>query len=130
MYKFIEDLPPNWGDVAQAELKSLGQVWHERKDALVESEALDRFTRRLRREWAIETGIIERLYTWDRGVTEPLLEQGIEVKLIAHRGGLRRDEAERVTALIRDQEGIIEGLFEFVKGQDKRCDSLGLVTTK
>jgi len=34
----------------------------------------------------IETGIIERLYTWDRGVTEILIEQGIDATLIAHRG--------------------------------------------
>jgi len=117
MYKFIENLPPNWPDLAQAELTSLRQVWLERKGALAESKALGVFVQRLRREWAIETGIIERLYTWDRGVTELLLEQGIEASLIAKRGGLRREEAERVTALIRDQEGIIEGLFEFVKGQ-------------
>jgi Fic family protein len=117
MYKLIENLPANWPDLAQDELTSLRQVWLERKAALAESTGLDMFVQRLRREWAIETGIIERLYTWDRGVTELLLEQGIEASLIAHRGGLRREEAERVTALIHDQEGIIEGLFEFVKGQ-------------
>jgi Fic family protein len=117
MYKLIENLPPNWLNLAQAELTSLRQVWLERRAALAESKALDLFVERLRREWAIETGIIERLYSWDRGVTELLLEQGIEASLIANRGGLRREEAERVTALIRDQEGIIEALFEFVKGQ-------------
>jgi hypothetical protein len=117
MYKFIENLPTNWQQYSQTELKSLGQVWQERKAALTQSDALEQFTRRLRREWAIETGIIERLYTWDRGVTELLLEQGIEASLIANRGGLRREEAERVAALIHDQESIIQGLFEFVKGQ-------------
>ena len=117
MYRLIEDLPINWMDLAQAELKSLGQVWLERKDQLAMREALEAFTRRLRREWAIETGIIERLYTWDRGVTKVLLEQGIEASLIAHQSGLHREEAERVTAIILDQESIIEGLFDFVKGQ-------------
>jgi prophage maintenance system killer protein len=117
VYKLIENLPANWHELSQTEIKSLGQVWKERKAALVQSDALEQFTRRLRREWAIETGIIERLYSWDRGVTELLLEQGIEASLIANRGGLRREEAERVAALIRDQESIIQGLFEFVKGQ-------------
>jgi prophage maintenance system killer protein len=119
VYKFIENLPSNWKQYSQTELKTLGQVWQERKAALAQSDALEQFTRRLRREWAIETGIIERLYTWDRGVTELLLEQGIEASLIANRGGLRREEAERVAALIHDQESIIQGLFEFVNGKSK-----------
>jgi len=40
----------------------------------------DRVTRvneRLRREWSIETGIIERIYTIDRSTTRLLIEQGI-----------------------------------------------------
>ena len=117
MYKFIEILPDTWRELAQPELRSLTQVWLERKSTLEQSSGLEEFVRRLRREWAIETGIIERLYTWDRGVTEVLIEQGIEASLIAHRGGLQREEAERVTALIKDQESIIEGLLEFVKGK-------------
>jgi Fic family protein len=117
VYERISDLPEDVTSLAQPELRGLAQVWSERRASLESSAGLAQFIQRLRREWAIETGIIERLYSWDRGVTEVLLEQGIEASLIAHRGGLRRDEAERVTKLIHDQLSIIEGLFEFVKGQ-------------
>jgi hypothetical protein len=55
--------------------------------ALEEDGAYKEFIKKLQREWAIETGIIERLYSWDRGVTEVLIEQGIEPSIIAHRGG-------------------------------------------
>jgi hypothetical protein len=69
------------------ELHALSSVWQERKMAFEEDGAYKEFIKKLKREWAIETGIIERLYSWDRGVTEILIEQGIESSIIAHRGG-------------------------------------------
>ncbi len=71
----------------------------------------------MQREWAIETGIIERLYTWDRGVTEVLIEQGIDSSIISHNSGINRDEAENISKIINDQESIVECLFTFVKGE-------------
>jgi hypothetical protein len=51
---------------------------------------LGEFEKRLRREWAIETGIIEDVYTLDRGVTRILIEKGIDAALIPH-GTARSD---------------------------------------
>ena len=34
----------------------------------------------LHREWAIETGLIERVYQHDRGVTQTLIEQGVDLR--------------------------------------------------
>ena len=93
------------------ELRALSSVWRERKTALEEDGAYKEFIKKLQREWAIETGIIERLYTWDRGVTEVLIEQGIESSIIAHRGGVSQRDAEHIQALINDHLGIVEGLF-------------------
>ncbi|GAB4208530.1 MAG: hypothetical protein OHK0022_38220 [Roseiflexaceae bacterium] len=36
---------------------------------------VDNFNERLRREWSIETGIIERIYTIDRGTTVSVEEE-------------------------------------------------------
>lgn len=72
----------------------------------------------MQREWAIETGIIERLYTWDRGVTEALIEQGIESSIISHRGGLSKNEADHIQTVINDHLGIVEGLFGYIKGTE------------
>lgn len=98
------------------ELRALSSVWQERKTVLEEDGAYKEFIKKLKREWAIETGIIERLYTWDRGVTEVLIEQGIESSIIAHRGGVSQREAEHIQALINDHLGIVEGLFGYIKG--------------
>ncbi|MFN7835398.1 MAG: Fic family protein [Burkholderiaceae bacterium] len=100
------------------ELRALTSVWHEKKGQLEENGAYKEFIKKLQREWAIETGIIERLYMWDRGVTEVLIEQGIESSIISHRGGVDQKEAEHIQALINDHLGIVEGLFGYIKGEE------------
>lgn len=111
----ITDLPPDWARLASAELGGLLAVWLEQKDLLAESEALREFNDRLNREWAIETGLIERIYTLDRGVTELLIEHGIDASLIPH-GATDRDP-ELVVSIIRDQHEAVEWLFEVVRGE-------------
>jgi len=100
------------------ELRALTSVWKEKRSALESNGAYKEFIKKLQREWAIETGIIERLYTWDRGVTEVLIEQGIESSIIAHRGGVSQKDAEHIQALINDHLGIVEGLFSYIKGDE------------
>lgn len=100
------------------ELRALSSVWQERKMALDEDGAYKEFIKKLQREWAIETGIIERLYSWDRGVTEVLIEQGIESSIIAHRGGVSQRDADHIQSLINDHLGIVEGLFGYIKGEE------------
>ncbi len=99
------------------ELESLSTIWLERKNELENSGEYQQFIKKMQREWAIETGILERLYTWDRGVTEVLIEQGVDSSIIHRSGGLGRNEAENIAKLIRDQENIVESLFSFVKGE-------------
>ncbi|MCL1467954.1 Fic family protein [Argonema galeatum] len=111
----IDDLPQNWQAMASSELPPLVTVWNEQADRLRESGAFKAFMAKMRREIAIETGIIERLYTIDRGITRLLIEQGIDEALIPH-GATDRPPKE-VIALIRDQEAAVEGLFDFVGGQ-------------
>ncbi len=108
----IDDLPPNWIELASKELESLATIWKESAANLKESDALLRFNERLRREWAIETGIIENLYSIDRGVTLTLIEKGIEASLIPF--GTTDKPAERIVPILKDQEAVLEGLFDFV----------------
>ncbi|RAP57238.1 Fic family protein [Oleiagrimonas sp. MCCC 1A03011] len=117
MYVKIKNLTPQDNKLTDNELNALGRVWKERKGELVERGEFKEFLKKLQREWAIETGIIERLYSWDRGVTEVLIEQGVDASLISHKGGLTRETAEHVNDIIRDQLDIVEGLFSHVKGE-------------
>lgn len=96
------------------ELRALSGVWIEQKKRLLESTGSAAFMERLKREWAVETGLIERLYTWDRGNTELLIERGIDAALIPHSS---TSDSDRVAAMIRDQHDAVESVFAFVQGQ-------------
>lgn len=123
-YSSIGDLPDEEiiAGLRSAELDALGKLWNEKKAELENSGEFQQFIKRMQREWAIETGIIERLYTWDRGVTEILIEQGVDSSLIRTNGGINTEEAENISNIIKDQENIIEGLFSFIKGEQPFSD--------
>ena len=117
IYERIQPFPhPNAFEFP--ELRALTSVWHEKKAQLEDDATYKEFIKKLQREWAIETGIIERLYTWDRGVTEVLIEHGIESSIISHRAGVAQKDAEHIQALINDHLGIVEGLFGYIKGEE------------
>lgn len=124
IYSTIEDLPSKSiiDELHSTELGALGKLWVEKKSELEDSGEYQEFIKKMQREWAIETGIIERLYTWDRGVTEVLIEQGVDSSLISHSSGINRDEAENISKIINDQESIVEGLFAFIKGDQPFSD--------
>lgn len=109
----IEDLPEDWKRLADRNLRHLAEFWKEHREEMVAHGAVRAFNERLGREWAIETGLIERIYTLDRGTTEILLERGIHENLIAQ-SATNRDPA-LVSDIIRDHEMALEGLFQFVK---------------
>jgi len=81
------------------------------------------FTAELTREWAIETGIIEGVYTLDRGITQTLIERGINSSYISHDSTNR--DPELVARIIQTHADVLEGLFAFVLGE--RVLSVGYV---
>lgn len=116
----IEDLPEDWQRLASSELAGLFAVWKEQVVRLKDSPAYLEFQARLRREWAIETGIIEGLYDIDRGVTRTLIERGLHASLIAH--GDANKPAEEIIPMLKDHEMVVEGLFDFV-GQQRHLST-------
>lgn len=111
----IEDISHHWQNLANSELPPLVKVWNDQAQRLRTSGEFKTFMEKLRREIAIETGVIERLYTIDRGITRLLIEQGINEALIPH--GATDQPVKRVVALIKDQEAAVKGLFDFVGQQ-------------
>lgn len=112
-WRHITDYETPPADLADRELASLSSVWLEQRAELEKSSHLSDFVVRLKREWAIETGLIERLYTLDRGITQLLIEEGVDAALIPHRSS---QEPELTVAMIGDQQDAVESLFSFVKG--------------
>ncbi|HLJ26077.1 MAG TPA: Fic family protein [Candidatus Angelobacter sp.] len=115
VWKPITDLPEEWSHITDGELRFLLQFWNDQRTDLDESGALATFSQRLAREWAIETGQIEGVYNLDRGVTETLIERGINADLIPTQPGQKPPEL--IAAIIQDHANVLEGLFQFVRGE-------------
>lgn len=122
-WKQIEDLSDTDRASASEELTPLQQVWLEQREQLEASGRLSIFITRLVREWSIETGILERLYTIDRGVTQVLIEQGFDAALIPH--GTTDRPAGAVIDVLHDHLESADLVFDVVK--QERPLSVGLV---
>lgn len=110
----ITDLPEDWASLTDGELGPLLQFWNDQRVDLQESGILASFTQRLTREWSIETGQIEGVYNLDRGITQTLIERGINADLIPAQPGQKPPEL--IAAIIQDHANVLEGLFQFVRG--------------
>jgi Fic family protein len=109
--------PPDksWRVFRHDNLHTLARAWTEARQVLANTNGYSDFMVKLRRQIAIETGVIERLYTMDRGVTLMLIESGIDASLIPH--GKTDKNSSEVVALIRDQESALGMIFDFVGQQ-------------
>ena len=112
-WKFIEDLPPDWQKWNQEGLALLLAEWNELRKQLAEPQQME-VANRLKRRWAIETGILEGLYDIDRGLTETLIERGLDSSLLFH-GGVSGADIQVVGALLRDQAQALDFVFDFVR---------------
>jgi Fic family protein len=115
VWKPIEDLPEDWSALTDGELGPLLQFWNDQRADLEQTGALAKFSERLAREWSIETGQIEGVYDIDRGITQTLIEKGINADLIPRQPGQKSPEL--VAAIMLDHQDVLDGLFQFVRGE-------------
>lgn len=115
MWRPIENLSPDWRRLAHPDLQSLANIWLEQRKRLEETQNYQRFLEKLRRKIAIETGLIERLYTLDRGITHMLIEHGIHASLIPH--GKSDKPPTQIVQIISDHEEAMEHVFDYVGSQ-------------
>jgi Fic family protein len=107
----IKDLPEEFENQSDPDLRLLETEWQNvRLDT--SEDKLNKILNEVKREWVIETGKIEGLYTLTKGITETLIKHGISAKLIAHSS--TNLDPELVAAMLHDQQDVIEGLFDFV----------------
>jgi Fic family protein len=112
-YEPIRDLTSKLRE-RESELTSLAAAWGERRQELGQSE-LQELHERIRRRWAIDTGMIEGLYSIARGTTELLIDRGLHADLISH--GEADRPATEIIGFLHDQAEVYDWLFEFVAEQ-------------
>lgn len=91
----IEDLQDDWRDLCRPDLHGVYRQWVADRKLIRDPQKVDEFRAHLYMLWAIETGVVERLYAVDRGVTKALLE---------------RD-------LIEDQRDAVDFILDYVSNQ-------------
>ena len=109
----IADLPAQWSDLCRDDLHAVHRQWMDDRALVKDESKLKKFQERLATLWAIETGIIERLYQIDRGVTIQILEAGMEALGQFHTKGLSAD----ARALITDQREALEMVMDLIGGE-------------
>jgi Fic family protein len=113
-WKPIEDLPTNRADLSSSQIIALVKAWQDQAEELKQKQSYQTFLMQLRRQWAIETGILERLYTISDGATKTLIEKGLDAAFISHED--TNKPPGEVLNIIRDQHQAIDGLYDFISG--------------
>lgn len=109
----LGDLPSNWKDLCREDLAAVQRQWKDDRDLVRDDMKIRGIRERLVLHWSIETGIIERLYKVDRGITVQILDAGMEALGNFHAKGRISGDAR---ALIEDQKNAIEMVMDLVGG--------------
>jgi len=93
-------------------LEGLAQAWKDERESMQELEVERAFLERWKNRLAVETGVLEGLYSIDRGVIETLIERGFDAALIPN------DSTDKdptvVVNLLRDQRSAVDLVFDVV----------------
>ena len=106
-------------DLSEDECRALTKVSHIRDewgciyDLLRTADQVESFFLQRNRKAAIETGQIEGLYDLPRGTTNSLIKEGFDSAVLAH----AVPDHERIRNLLKDQNSIIEGVFDLVSNR-------------
>lgn len=125
IWKFIS-FTENWEECDTSRLDEISPSWFRRKDELEKtSTEYAEFIERLKRQHAIETGVIERMYDISKGVTETLIEKGFAETLISHGDYSENVSKDQLMNHLQDHLAAVDSVFDFVK--NNRTLSIGFI---
>jgi fido (protein-threonine AMPylation protein) len=106
----------NWQNTDTSILDGISASWFARRVKLVEnSTEFATFLERQKREHAIETGIIERLYDMSKGLTETFIKSGFHSALVSH--GDSDIETASLMNHLNDHLDAVNFVFDTVKNE-------------
>lgn len=113
LWKHI-DLGQNWLDCDTSTLDDLSPSWYERREVLQNnSKEYQEFIAELKREHAIETGIVERMYDLEKGITETFIKKGFVESYISHND--TNVPIPKLLAHLSDHLDAVDFVFDVVK---------------
>ena len=113
LWKYIK-LGLNWLDCDTSTLDDLSPSWYERREVLQNnSKEYQEFIAELKREHAIETGIVERMYDLEKGITETFIKKGFIESYISHND--TNVPTPKLLAHLSDHLIAVDVVFDVVK---------------
>jgi fido (protein-threonine AMPylation protein) len=113
LWKFI-DFSYTWKNADTSLIDDISSSWFQRRKVLQESSReYEDFIIRLKREHAIETGIVERMYDLKKGITETFIKEGFYQSYISH--GDTNVPVPQLLGHLRDHLDAVDFVFDVVK---------------
>lgn len=104
----------SWEQCNTTKLDSILPSWNRRREILKEDpDEYKHFVDRLKRQHAIETGIVERLYDLKEGITETFVKEGFVEAYLQH--GDSNIPPEQLMNYLQDNFAAIDFVFDVVK---------------
>lgn len=123
LWKHIE-LADNWLTCDTSTIDDISPSWYERREVLQNnSKEYQEFITELKREHAIETGIVERMYDLEKGITETFIKKGFVESYISHND--TNIPVPKLLAHLSDHIDAVDFVFDVVK--DNRPLTVGFI---
>lgn len=107
-----------WLTANTSKLDDLAPSWFRKRDLLKEgSTEYEEFLNKLKRQHAIETGIVEKLYDLKEGITQTFIKEGFVESYLQH--GDTNIPPKQLIAYLKDHFEAIDFVFDVVK-QDRQ----------
>jgi Fic family protein len=107
-----------WLTANTSKLDDLAPSWFRKRDQLKEgSTEYEEFLNKLKRQHAIETGIVEKLYDLKEGITQTFIKEGFVESYLQH--GDTNIPPKQLIAYLKDHFEAIDFVFDVVK-QDRQ----------
>src|SRR5690606_32876256 len=117
LWKPIE-LDQKWLECDTSTLDDLSPSWYARREVLQNnSKEYQNFIAELKREHAIETGIVERMYDLEKGITETFIKNGFVGSYIGHND--TNVPIPQLLAHLSDHLDAVDFVFDVVKENRK-----------
>jgi len=113
-----------WAQCDTSILDDISDSWLKQREKLQDnSEEYKAFLERLKREHAIETGIVERMYDLSAGITEAFINDGFRSSLLSHTD--TNIEPQTLMQHLNDHLDAVNWVFDIIK--DNRPFSVSMV---
>jgi len=105
---------PAWLELNTEQIDQVLPAWFEKRASIKDdNDGMKEFFERIKRRQAIETGIVEGLYTLSCGATETFVMQGFAEDYLQH--GDTNVSNEQLMGHLRDQYEALDWVFDFIK---------------